>query len=59
MITIAGADKDLAEMSDLELSAIIADHSHTISRRRYVNGAHRSYLEARLQECKSERAARH
>jgi hypothetical protein len=59
MITVTGTDKALAEMSDVELSAIIADHNHIIRRRRYVNKAHLSYLEARLHECRLERAARH
>jgi len=58
MITVTGTDKELAAMSDAELSAIIADHSHTIRRRRYVNTAHLSYLQSRLQACRSEQAAR-
>lgn len=58
MITVAGTEKALAEMSDVELSAIIADHNHTIRQRRYVNGAHLSYLQRRLQECRMEQTDR-
>lgn len=58
MITVTGTEKTLAEMNDTELSAIIADHSHTIRRHRYANKAHLNYLQRRLQECQAEQAAR-
>ena len=58
MITMVGADKALAEMTDDELSAIIATATHTIRRHRYSNRAHLSYLQSRVESCKSEMAAR-
>lgn len=58
MITVAGTDKGIAEMTDNELSAIIADCTHTIKRRRYSNPAHLSYLQSRVDACRLEMAIR-
>lgn len=58
MITVAGTDKDLADMTDAELSAIIANHTHKIRTHRYVNEAHLNYLQSRLAACQSEIAHR-
>lgn len=58
MVTVAGTDKALSEMSDNELSAIIANCTHLIKRRRYANGSHLKYLEARLETCRLELALR-
>lgn len=59
MITVAGTDKDLTDMTESELSAIIANHNHTIRTHRYVNDAHLSYLRDRVDTCRSEIARRH
>lgn len=59
MITVTGTDKVVAEMSDDELSAIIANCTHTIKRRRYSNRAHLSYLLSRVDACRLEMAGRH
>lgn len=59
MITVAGTDKDLSDMTEMELSVIIANHTHTIRTRRYVNEAHRHYLQSRLDACRLEMAGRH
>lgn len=58
MITVAGTDKALAEMTDGELAAIIANCNHVIKRRRYSNEAHLNYLQARLSACRLEVAGR-
>lgn len=58
MITVAGTDKALPEMTDGELTAIIANCSHVIKRRRYSNEAHLNYLQARLNACRLEMAGR-
>lgn len=59
MITVAGTDKGIAEMTDDELSAIIANCTHTIKRRRYSNPAHLTYLQTRVEACRLEMAGRH
>lgn len=59
MITVAGTDKSLADMTESELSAIIADHTHRIRLRRYANHAHLHYLEDRVAACRLEIAGRH
>lgn len=59
MITVAGTDKDLADMTESELSAIIANHTYKIRAHRYVNDAHFNYLQARVEACRSEIAHRH
>jgi hypothetical protein len=58
MITVAGTDKALSEMTEGELAAIIANCTHTIKRRRYTNEAHLSYLQARVDACRLERVER-
>lgn len=58
MITVAGADKALSEMTDDELAVIIAACTHTIKRRRYTNSAHLSYLQSRVDACRLEMAGR-
>jgi len=59
MITVAGADKALSEMTDSELSAIVASGVHTIRRRRWVNKSHFDYLSSRMAKCRAELAVRH
>lgn len=59
MITVAGTDKALSDMSDSELSAIVATNTHTIRRRRWVNTSHLDYLRSRMAECRAELAVRH
>ena len=59
MITVAGADKALSEMSDSELSVIVAADSHTLRRHRWVNKSHRDYLNSRMAQCRAELAMRH
>lgn len=58
MITVAGTDKALSEMTEDELSAIIANSTHIIKRRRYSNEAHLSYLQSRVEACRVEMAER-
>lgn len=58
MITVAGTDKRVDEMTDDELSAIIARHTHLIRRRRYSNAAHLNYLQGRVAACQAEMAGR-
>jgi hypothetical protein len=58
MITVAGTDKPLSEMTNDELSIIIADCTHTINRRRFSNKAHLHYLQARVESCRLELAIR-
>lgn len=59
MITVSGTTKALSEMSNDELTVIIANHSHLIRSGRYVNDAHLKYLQDRLEECRLELAVRH
>lgn len=58
MITVAGTDKDVADMTEPELSAIIANHIYKIRSHRYVNEAHLNYLQSRVEACQSEIAHR-
>lgn len=58
MITVAGTDKSVGEMTDNELSVMIARCTHLINRRRYSNRAHLSYLQARIETCRLELALR-
>lgn len=59
MITVAGTDKALSDMSESELSAIVASDTHTIRRRRWVNTSHLDYLCCRMAQCRAELAVRH
>lgn len=58
MITVAGTDKALSEMTEDELAVIVANCTHTLKRRRYSNEAHRHYLESRVEACRQEMTGR-
>lgn len=58
MLTAAEVDKDLNDMTDGELSAIVAECRHTLRSRRYTNSSHYRYLMNRLNQALSERDGR-
>ncbi len=54
MLNNRGDDKLLAEMTESELDAIVAENTHAIRSRRYTNGAHLRYLQSRVDRCSDE-----
>lgn len=58
MLTATEVDKDLNDMTDGELSAIVAECRHALRGRRYTNPSHYRYLTSRLSRALSERDGR-
>lgn len=58
MLTTTEVDKSLSDMTDGELTAIVAECRHALRARRYANPSHCRYLESRLDMVLAERSRR-
>jgi hypothetical protein len=58
MLTTTEVDKSPSDMTDGELTAIVAECRHALRTRRYANGSHYRYLKARLDMALAERSRR-